>query len=163
MRAFLACALTLLSACAAGSARLESTAAPSPTPKIAANIEAVAWIHGVWVQQSGSQRVEEFWTPPAGGMLLAATRMLDGDKLLFFEHLRIEERDGSLVFVALPRGRPGAEFSLARIGEREALFENLANDFPQRILYRLESDGSLFARIEGQGSQPSEWRMRPWP
>ena len=29
------------------------------------------------------------------------------------------------------------------------VFENPQHDFPQRIIYRLEKDGSLLARIEG--------------
>lgn len=42
-----------------------------------------------------------------------------------------------------------ASFKLVKHGEGEALFENPEHDFPQRIIYRLEKDGSLFARIEG--------------
>jgi len=30
------------------------------------------------------------------------------------------------------------------------IFENAAHDFPQRIIYRLNDDGSLLARIEGK-------------
>jgi hypothetical protein len=38
---------------------------------------------------------------------------------------------------------------LIKLQSREAVFENPEHDFPRRIIYRLEPDGSLFARIEG--------------
>ncbi len=35
-------------------------------------------------------------------------------------------------------------------GEAKAVFENSSHDFPQRILYRLDEEGELHARIEGR-------------
>jgi hypothetical protein len=49
-----------------------------------------------------------------------------------------------------------------RAGEGEAVFENLAHDFPKRILYRRLPDGGLLARIEGDGTEkqkPMEFRF----
>ena len=31
----------------------------------------------------------------------------------------------------------------------ELIFENPQHDFPQRVIYRLQTDGSLLGRIEG--------------
>lgn len=52
-------------------------------------------------------------------------------------------------------------FKLVRNGPREAVFENPEHDFPQRIIYRLESDGALFARIEGVVSGKEKGRNFP--
>ena len=42
-----------------------------------------------------------------------------------------------------------------------ALFENTAHDFPQRIIYRRDADGSLLARIEGGAERRGkEYRRR---
>jgi len=35
------------------------------------------------------------------------------------------------------------------VSAREVTFENPTHDFPQRVNYRLENDGSLLASIEG--------------
>ena len=43
-----------------------------------------------------------------------------------------------------------ATFLLARLSETEVVFENLAHDFPQRIIYRLQAEGYLTGRIEGE-------------
>jgi hypothetical protein len=43
------------------------------------------------------------------------------------------------------------------------VFENLEHDFPQRILYWLDVDGRLHARIEGPkeaAEQAQEWVFR---
>jgi hypothetical protein len=65
--------------------------------------------------------------------------------------------------VAQPGGRAPTAFKLTRAGANEAVFENPAHDFPKRIAYRKEADGSLTARVEGDGSEkekPQEFRFR---
>jgi hypothetical protein len=57
--------------------------------------------------------------------------------------------DGRLVYIAKPARQPEATFTARSVGAREVVFENLAHDFPQRIIYRLQDDGNLAARIEG--------------
>ena len=47
---------------------------------------------------------------------------------------------------------------------QSAVFENLHHDFPKRILYRKNSDGSLTARVEGDGSEkekPQDYHFLP--
>ena len=47
--------------------------------------------------------------------------------------------------------RRGVSRSLETVpsGERRAVFENKQHDFPQRILYWLDAEGAMHARIEG--------------
>ena len=45
-------------------------------------------------------------------------------------------------------GQAEASFKLLKRGAREVVFENLAHDFPQRVMYRLDGD-TLIGRIEG--------------
>ena len=72
-------------------------------------------MEGTWVSSAGARIVEERWTPPGGGTMLAVSRTLSGERLVEFEYLRIVERDGSLVYIAQPGGRPPTEFPLTRI------------------------------------------------
>jgi Domain of unknown function (DUF6265) len=48
-----------------------------------------------------------------------------------------------------PSGQEEAAFKLVKFENNEAVFENPEHDFSQRIIYRLEKDGSLAAAIEG--------------
>lgn len=128
-------------------------------------IESVAWIAGNWELVDGSMTIDERWSPVAGNTMIGTGRTISGDRTVFFEFLRIEGRADGVVYVSQPKGRhPGTEFKLVRAGRREAVFENLAHDFPKRITYRLGDDGGLTARIEGDGTEkekPQEFRYRP--
>jgi len=61
----------------------------------------------------------------------------------------VEARADGVYYVAHPKARPGTDFKLVRCEGAEAVFENLQHDFPQRIIYRKNPDGSLHARVEG--------------
>ena len=145
-----ALALASLSLCAC-------VAPVSVAPQAPGKIGDAAFLAGVWRQLQGESRVEEFWTGPAGGLMLGAGRELAGGKLAFFEHMRIEERGATLVYVALPFDENATEFLLQSCSADEIVFANGAHDYPKRIRYRLEADGTLVARVEGDG-RAEEWR-----
>jgi hypothetical protein len=71
-----------------------------------------------------------------------------------FEFLRIVEKEGGLVYIAQPGGRPPTEFVLTELGGRSAAFENPSHDFPERIEYKLSGE-TLTATISGGGQQES--------
>jgi len=69
-----------------------------------------------------------------------------------YEFQRIVEDAGSLAFFAAPSGQPQVRFALKSLSDNEVVFENLANDFPQRVSYRLSQNGDIAARIEGDAA-----------
>lgn len=147
---------------------LLAVAAPAVAQSTAANPAAdlpkLAWISGSWATSGGKVQSEEYWTDTTGNMLLGMSRTLAGGKVVFFEFLRIEARPDGIYYVAQPKGRPGTDFKLTRLSDTEAVFENPAHDFPKRIIYRRNSDGSLTARIDGgEGVQKGaqEFPFRP--
>ena len=119
---------------------------------VRASISQLTWLAGAW---AGGGTVEERWTPPAGGAMLAVSRTIKGDRMVAFEFLRIVERDGTLIYIAQPDGRPPTEFRLSAITRDSATFENKAHDFPKVIAYARKADGSLEARVS-DGSQMGE-------
>ena len=124
---------------------------PLPTPAQAA-IADVAWIAGAWVgTRSSGSSIEERWSPPLGGAMLAVSRTVNtSGKMAAFEYLRIGEREGGLVYAAQPGGAPKTEFVLTEFGPTEAggkraVFDNPRHDYPKRIVYELSADGKLSA------------------
>lgn len=110
----------------------------------------VAWLAGCWSPQGREAGSAEQWMAPAGGVMLGMARTLRNGRVVEFEFMQIRvDADGRLRFIAQPQGRPPTEFPLLRHGEAEAVFENPAHDFPQRVLYRREAADRLVARIEG--------------
>lgn len=133
----------------------EIAAPPAATgAKAAASIAQVSWIAGVWAGTTGQSTVEERWTPAAGGSMLAVVRTLRGGTMSGFEFLCITERDGGLVYSAMPNGRsPATQFTLTSVSADAATFENPAHDFPKVIRYTKRPDGSLETTVAGEGGQ----------
>lgn len=120
-----------------------------PAPAKAA-IGDMAWLAGAWAGTRGSAgttSIEERWSPPLGGAMLAVSRTVSRGKMTAFEFLRIVERDGGLVYIAQPNGAPPTDFVLAELSATRAVFENPRHDSPQRIVYELSADGRLSASI----------------
>ncbi len=121
-------------------------ALPKPTAA-KADLAAVAWLAGTWTGTLGRASIEERWGPATGGAMLATSKTEAGGRMVEFEYLRIVERDGGLVYVAQPGGRPPTELVATAVDATSATFENPSHDFPQRIRYALGSDGVLTAEI----------------
>jgi hypothetical protein len=77
-------------------------------------------------------------------------RTVVAGRLSEYEFMRIEERDGLLVFTASPSAQTTASFPAIELTADRVVFENLTHDFPQRVIYARAADGSLAARIEGK-------------
>ena len=127
--------------------------AQAPRPAARPTIGDLAWLAQNWTSEGKTVSIEERWTPPAGGAMLGVSRTIKGDRMVAFEFLRIAERDGGLVYIAQPNGRPPTEFMLTAIAAQEVTFENPAHDFPKLIRYRVRADGSLEARVSDGGQQ----------
>jgi hypothetical protein len=120
-----------------------SAQTPAPT------IDDLAWLSGCWAMPRPDGLTEEHWMRPAGGTMLGMNRTVRGGRTVEYEFLQILEVMGRLAFLARPSGQAPATFPLASLGERDVVFENRDHDFPQRIIYRLDEDGTLSARVEG--------------
>lgn len=115
----------------------------------AGQLDSLAFMAGSWVKGDRVDRDEEHWTAPLGGLMVGVQREVRGGRARGFEFFRIEEREGSLFYLAQPRGRPATAFRVKELSSSRVVFENPEHDFPQRILYWLEQPGELRARIEG--------------
>jgi hypothetical protein len=125
-----------------------------------ATIADVAWVAGNWTGAAGALTFEERWTPPAAGAMLAVARTIKGERMVAFEFLRIVEREGGLVYIAQPEGRPATEFLLTALTAGSATFENPSHDFPKVIRYTRRQDGTLEARVSDGGQRAETFVFR---
>lgn len=114
-----------------------------------APLDELRWLAGCWEQRRGERLTLEMWMPPAGGLMLGASRTTVGGTLRETETLRLEMREGRLVYTASPSRQATTAFTGAPPTGAGFTVENLAHDFPQRISYRRAGADSLVARIEG--------------
>lgn len=135
---------------------------PQARPAVA-DIAAMAWLTGTWVMEAGGT-TEEQWTPAAGGAMLGTSRTIARGRMVAFEYLRIVERDGGLVYIPQPNGRPPTEFVLTAMSASEVVFENPTHDFPQVIRYARQGDDELVVTISATGGlRPRGFRFRRQP
>ena len=111
----------------------------------------LAWLSGYWVKCEDGLQVTETWSASRDGTMVG-TNFTSGGGKPAWEFLRIgpNDADGAVAYFAQPAGQPVTAFPLAPAasGPAKAVFENLAHDFPQRIIYSRDGE-TLTARIEG--------------
>jgi hypothetical protein len=135
--------------------------APAASP-LKANLDQLAWMAGDWSGPDGEALVEEHWRAPKGGLMLGIGRTVKGGRAVEFVFMRIEQKGDGLVYLASPGGKPATSFPLVERSETNAVFESVL-EFPRRVSYRKNADGSLTARIEGtRDGKPAskEWTWR---
>jgi hypothetical protein len=113
------------------------------------DLTRLAWLEGRWTGTTDGVSMEEQWTAPAGGSLLALHRDVKDGRTTSFEFLRIQTTAEGTFYFASPRSAPPTPFRLLELGDKKVVFENKEHPFPQRILYWLDGAGALHARIEG--------------
>jgi hypothetical protein len=129
----------------------DTTAKPTAAT---ATIAEVEWIAGTWTGTMGTRTIEERWLNPAGGSMLATSRTTLGSGVMVaFEFLCIVERDGGLVYSAMPNAAAPTHFVLTKIDADSATFENPTHDFPKMIRYVRKPDGTMEATISGAPNQ----------
>lgn len=118
-------------------------------------LTALGWLAGCW-SGTGEVQYTEQWMAPGGGMMLGMSRTVRPGKTTSFECMRIVEENGKLFYIAKPSDQPETKFAITKSGPLEFVFENRRHNFPQRIVYRLQTDGSLVARIERKNNGKDE-------
>ncbi|MBM3786146.1 MAG: hypothetical protein FJW30_17440 [Acidobacteria bacterium] len=113
-----------------------------------AEVSELSWLAGKWTGTMGRATIEERWTEPAGGAMLAISRTVAGTRMVEFEYLRIVQKDGEIFYVAQPGGRSPTEFKMVSATTTRVVFENPKHDFPKQISYELDGD-KLTATISG--------------
>ena len=106
---------------------------------------------------------EEVWLEPRGASMIGLHRDTSARGNAFFEYLRIQRTPNGIIYLASAAGREPTPFPLTSLERQRATFENLDHEFLQRIIYWLEDDGALHARVEGAvdgATEANEWVWR---
>jgi hypothetical protein len=116
-------------------------------PKV---LEQLAWLAGSWRLEQSGRVVEEQWMAPAAGVMLGMSRTVAKGRVVEHEFIQIRVGPGGdLFYIALPSGQKEAAFQHTTLTDKEVVFANPNHDFPQKITYTLNPDGSMLAVIEG--------------
>lgn len=119
-----------------------------------AKLEDLSFIVGSWSCPQAGGTFEEHWMPPSGGSIQGVGKLHKDGKTLFMEFLSIEKGEKGLVMwitLGSPASGPQrrAAFALPKLQGKEATFEDPKNDFPSKIVYKANADGTLHCRLTG--------------
>jgi hypothetical protein len=146
-----------------GASLMAGDARAQEAPATTSTLEDLAFMAGCWRGGFGADGViEEYYMAPAGGLMLGMTRFLRGGRAVQHEFTRIVVDSAGVAMIPFPGGRRSEhDFRLTGVEGRRATFEAPEHDFPKRIIYRENADGSHTARIDGGPDDPQgqEWTM----
>lgn len=123
--------------------------------------ELVLKLMGDWTdeQTEPGAVVHERWRRTDDAFYSGIGFVMAGLDTVFIEHLNISaDSAGKVVYrVRVPSQNAGEEidFVLTECRGDSMVFENPAHDFPTRIAYTLEADGTWIARVSGPGKDGS--------
>ncbi|MFM1753857.1 MAG: hypothetical protein RLZZ236_796 [Bacteroidota bacterium] len=119
-------------------------------------IKASKWLLGEWVNQSQEGVISENWTQPNDSTLIANSNYIKEEDTLHFENIILKEKEGELVYETTIKGQNNDKpivFTLLSETENELVFENLQNDYPQKIKYQHNSKSGITISISGKQSK----------
>lgn len=143
---------------------LALTVASSPAAaQDLSSIQTVSFLAGCWSGQMDGLDMREQWSEASAGVMLGTTRFFRDGQLVDFEFGMLQEADEGVTLWPYPRGeRSEHGFPLVSASD-ELVFENLAHDFPVRIIYARVGLDRLAPRIEGSDGEGRGWRLSRVP
>ncbi len=110
--------------------------------------ELPAWLEGTWMQLQPRPALYEEWEFNECGEYTGSAWTAAGEGKKISEYLKIVKMGDTFYYLAKPEENEiPVAFELVRWEEYYMVFENGAHDYPQRIIYKLESQQKLTATI----------------
>lgn len=128
----------------------------------AAGVEDFAWMTGTWTMEKDGVTTVETWLPAVAGTMAGVTQTNLPGRAAEVSFATISEEPAGMTFSTRSKLKTPVLFVLKPGGGEEAEFENLSQDFPQRVVYR-RCDEDMCARLEGmvrREQRSVEWRYR---
>jgi hypothetical protein len=131
-------------------------ASPESTSPANDPLAQFAWLEGCWRGEVNKREFREHWLPPRGALMIGVSHTVLAGKTLDYEYLRIEPRSDGVYYVITPVGTAHKETSYRladRAMDREDevfTFASGGEEFPQKILYRHNASGWLYATVAGK-------------
>jgi hypothetical protein len=160
VRASLA-ALLVLVLCAGAAAQTppaapaDPKAPPARAADAGSSLAQFSWLEGCWRGSVNQREFREHWLPLRGDLLVGVSHTVMDGKTLDYEYLRLEQRADGVYYVTASPGQKESVYKLVDVttpegGDVVYSFANSAPGFPQKISYRKNTEGWLYATVEGK-------------
>ena len=124
-----------------------------------ASVEQLAWVAGNWTGTLGDRTIQQHWTAPLAGSMIATYRSIRENRPTLYELLAIEQ-EGDGVVLRIKHFAPGPglvsqeakdesmNHPLVRLDGRTAVFEGGAAANPARITFTSPDPSALTITVE---------------
>jgi hypothetical protein len=117
------------------------------------DFEKLKPLSGLWITKRANGDIYEQWARTGESEFAGKSyKVLKTDTILL-ETMKLYYSGGEIVFAPVAARQNDEKeviFKLKSIQGSKFVFENLQHDFPQRIVYDIKSQDSLYAYIEGK-------------
>jgi len=116
-------------------------------------IKVSQWLLGQWKNTSEEGIIAENWSQANDSTLIATSFYIKEEDTLHFENIILKEKEGELVYETTIKGQNNDKpilFPLLSETENELIFENLQNDYPQKIKYQRNSKSGITISVSGK-------------
>lgn len=123
------------------------------------------WIIGKWKAQDSTTTLVETWSKLNDSTLQSFVWTYVGSDSILSETLQIEFNNQHTVFKPIQIGNQTdikIAFELKSNDSNELIFENVKNDFPQRVSYKKINNDSIVATISNFEPKDSNNRVVSW-
>lgn len=128
-------------------------------------LQQASWILGSWSMETPDAVITETWEEKSKLEYTGNSKVINpAGETMFTEKLRLVYENDTIWYLPAVSNQNGAQevrFKGVSISDKEAVFENLQHDFPQRIVYQKTSDTTMLAYIEGM--QDGRMRKEEFP
>ena len=133
--------------------KAQPSAAQAP-PAFKATVDQLSWVTGAWTGTLGDRTVEQHWSAPLGGSIIAMYRSIQANKATLYELLAIEQ-EGEGVVLRIKHFAPGpglvsreakdesANNRLVSLEGRTAVFHGGDAANPVRITFKSPDSATL--------------------
>lgn len=132
----------------------QSNEETSSNLNVNATLEQVLWLEGTWIDETtfGFKQPPEYlletWKVYADS-ISGIGYNIQGQDTNIMERIAIMVVNNKLTYVARPKNQAMVTFTLTSSSSNEWVFENKANDFPQKLIYSKLPNDSLSVTLEG--------------
>lgn len=104
---------------------------------------------GKWKMENDEVEYYEEWKIINDTELLGSGYTIEKGSKIESEAIYLKKFGTECAYVAIPKDQAITLFALTNFSENKFVFENGEHDFPQRIIYKFNTDDNLFVVIDG--------------
>lgn len=123
------------------------------------DMKKFSWMQGAWTGGEIEDRFFQYWGVINDSVITGENLIVLQNDTLFFHSIRIFKKGHTIVYKTEPKWmfETPASYKIKVNSNGEHVFEALENEFPQRIIFVLNADGSMYYRLEGVISEQTHY------